>query len=285
MLIDTHHHFWKYRPEEFGWMDDSMKALQTDFLPEHLQPLLGKCGISGTVVVQARQSLQETAWLLDLGRKHDFIQGVVGWMDLCSPRLDEQLDAYAHDPMLVGLRHVVHDEPDDDFMLRPDFQRGVSRLHAFGLVYDLLLFPRHLTRAIRLARTLPGQRFVLDHLGKPAIRSGEMQPWETDLKALAALPNVWCKLSGMVTEADHVSWKAEDFIPYMSVILDAFGSGRVMLGSDWPVCTLAGDYGQVLGIALEYIGRLDPEEKRKIEFKNAIDFYQLQTPSDGKEEV
>lgn len=285
MLIDTHHHFWKYRPEEFGWIDDSMERLQTDFLPEHLQPLLGTCGITGTVVVQARQSLEETAWLLELGRKHDFILGVVGWMDLCSSRLEEQLDTYARDPGLVGLRHVVHDEADDDFMLRPDFQRGIGRLQTHGLAYDLLLFPRHLPRAVRLARAFPEQRFVLDHLGKPPIRSGKIHPWEADLKALAALPNVWCKLSGMVTETDPLSWKPEDFLPYMRVILDAFGSGRVMLGSDWPVCTLAGNYGQVMELGLEFIRSLDPAEKKKIESQNAIEFYQLQTLSDGKEEV
>ena len=277
MIIDSHHHLWKYKPEDYGWMDDSMQILKKDYLPEDLEPQLKDSGVSGTVVVQARQSLEETEWLLELARENAFIQGVVAWVDLCSPRLEEQLEQYARHPKLVGIRHVIHDEPEDDFMLKPDFQRGIGQLQKHGLVYDLLLFPKHLSRARQLVKAKPEQRFVLDHLGKPLIKSGELQPWEADIKELAALPNVWCKLSGMVTEADHVSWKQEDFIPYMAVILNSFGTDRVMLGSDWPVCTLGGAYREVMKISLEFISSLNSTERKKIQYQNAIDCYQLQT--------
>jgi len=222
MIIDSHHHLWKYTPEDYGWMDESMEILKKDYLPEDLEPILRDSGVSGTVVVQARQTLRETKWLLTLAREFPFIQGVIGWLDLCSPMLEEQLVRFAGHPKLVGVRHVVHDEPDDDFMLRADFRRGIGQLQQHALVYDLLLFPRHLRRATQVAKAFPDQRFVLDHLGKPLIKSGELRPWETDLKALAAQPNVWCKLSGMVTEANPLSWKQEDFLPYMAVVLNAF---------------------------------------------------------------
>jgi L-fuconolactonase len=285
MIIDSHHHHWKYNLEDYGWMDDSMKLLQQDYLPEDLEPLLKKTGVSGTVVVQARQSLEETEWLLELARENSFIHGVVGWVDLCSPGLEEQLEQYAAYPELVGVRHVLHDEPEDNFMLKPDFKRGISQLQKHGLVYDLLLFPKHLSRASQLVKDFPEERFVLDHLGKPFIKSGQLQPWEADIKELAALPNVWCKLSGMVTEADHKSWKQEDFLPYMAVVLNSFGTDRVMLGSDWPVCNLAGTYQEVMEIALEFINSLNSTERKKLQYQNAIDCYQLQIKTDGEEEV
>ena len=276
MIIDSHHHLWKYKPEDYGWMDDSMEVLKKDYFPRDLEPLLMKSHISGTVVVQARQSLEETEWLLDLADKYEFIQGVVGWVDLCSPLLSEQLDSYASHPKLVGVRHVIHDEPDDDFMLRRDFERGIAQLQQYDLSYDLLLFPKHLVRATELVKTFPEQRFILDHLAKPPIKSGAVQAWKSDLEELAAQPNVWCKLSGMVTEADHGSWKQEDFIPYMAVVLDSFGADRVMLGSDWPVCTLGGTYQEVMEISLKYISSLSRTDQKKIYSKNAIDGYQLQ---------
>jgi L-fuconolactonase len=277
MIIDSHHHLWKYTPEDYGWMDDSMEILKKDYFPGDLEPLLMKSHISGTVVVQARQSLEETEWLLDLAEKHTFIQGVVGWVDLRSPQLSEQLDKYASHPKLVGVRHVIQDEPDDNFMLRNDFMRGIAQLQKYSLSYDLLLFPKHLVRATELVQSFPEQRFVLNHLAKPPIKSGAIQAWKSDLEELAALPNVWCKLSGMVTEADHRSWKQEDFIPYMAVVLDSFGADRVMLGSDWPVCTLGGAYQEVMEISLKYISSLSLTNQKKIYSQNAIDGYQLQT--------
>jgi len=277
MIIDSHHHLWKYAPEDYGWMDESMEILKKDYLPQDLEPRLRETGISGTVVVQARQSLEETEWLLEMARENTFIQGVVGWVDLCSPGLEDQLEKYSANPKLVGVRHVIHDEPDDDFMLREDFKLGIAQLEKFNLTFDLLLFPKHLKRATHLVEAFPHQRFVLDHLGKPSIKSGELKPWARDIKVLAAMPNIWCKLSGMVTEANPGSWKTEDFIPYMAVVLDSFGTDRVMLGSDWPVCTLGGAYQEVMEIALHYISSLNSKEKKKIQHQNAFECYQLQT--------
>lgn len=277
MIIDSHHHLWKYKPEDYGWMDDSMEILKKDYLPENLEPLLKNSGVHSTVVVQARQSLEETEWLLEMAEQHAFIQGVVGWVDLCAPSLSELLDKYASHPKLVGVRHVLHDEPDDDFMLREDFKRGISQLQIYNLTYDLLLFPKHLSRAAELVKTFPEQRFVLDHLAKPPIKSGTIQAWKSGLEKLAAMSNVWCKLSGMVTEADHRAWKQEDFLPYMAVVLDSFGTDRVMLGSDWPVCTLGGTYQDVMEIPMKFISRMSQTDQELIGYQNALDGYQLQT--------
>lgn len=277
MIIDSHHHLWKYKPEDYGWMDDSMEILKKDYLPENLEPLLKKSGVHSTVVVQARQSLEETEWLLEMAEQHAFIQGVVGWVDLCAPSLSELLEKYASHPKLVGVRHVLHDEPDDDFMLREDFKRGISQLQIYNLTYDLLLFPKHLSRAAELVKTFPEQRFVLDHLAKPLIKSGTIQAWKSDLEKLAAMSNVWCKLSGMVTEADHRAWKQEDFLPYMAVVLDSFGADRLMLGSDWPVCTLGGTYQDVMEIPMKFISRMSQTDQELIGYQNALDGYQLQT--------
>lgn len=273
--IDSHHHLWNFNLQDYGWMDDSMSVLKRDYLPGDLEGELKAAGFDGTVVVQARQNLEETRWLLELADSHSFIKGVVGWLDLRSPGLEKQLEEYAGHPKLVGVRHVIHDEADDDFMLGAAFRSGIGHLEAFDLTYDLLLFPRHLERAARLVEGFPRQRFVLDHLGKPLIKSGVLEPWRRDMKALAALPNVWCKLSGMVTEADWQNWTYSDLLPYMETVLEAFGPGRVMLGSDWPVCRLAGEYGRVMEVVLEFAGSLEDEEQRKIYYQNAKDFYQL----------
>ena len=277
MIIDSHHHLWKYNPEEYGWMDDSMQVLKRNYLPGDLEAEMKKSGVEGTVVVQARQTLGETEWLLDLAQKNSFIYGVVGWMDLVSPQFKDQLETYATHPKLVGLRHVIHDESDDDFMLKDDFRQGISLLQTFNLVYDLLLFPKHLGQAFSLVEEFPEQRFVLDHLAKPLIAAGTLEPWKTDLEKLASLPNVWCKISGMVTEADHQHWEINDFIPYMEVVLNSFGRERIMLGSDWPVCRLAGEYEEVLNIPLIFSRHLDAEGKERLLSKNAIECYQLQT--------
>lgn len=256
-------------------MDDSMSILKRDYLPGDLEGELQAAGFGGTVVVQARQNLEETRCLLELADKYSFIKGVVGWLDLCSSRLDSQLEEFASHPKLVGVRHVIHDEADDAFMLHPDFRRGIASLDAHGLCYDLLLFPRHLGRARILVESLPEQRFVLDHLGKPLIKAGVLEPWKSDLTTLATLPNVWCKLSGMVTEADWKSWSYTDLLPYMETVLEAFGPERIMLGSDWPVCLLAGEYGQVMEVVSDFVSSLSKEEQEKILYRNAIDFYQL----------
>ena len=281
-IIDAHHHLWNYNPLDYGWMDDSMAVLKKDFLPEDLEAELQAANIAGTLVVQARQSVQDTNWLLEMADKHDFIKGVVGWINLCSPDVVNQLRVFADHPKMVGARHVIHDEADDDFMLRSDFKTGLVYLGAYGLCYDLLLFPRHLRRAIKLVDKFPRQRFVLDHLGKPPIKKGELEPWKHDISRLAVYPNVWCKLSGMVTEADWNNWTAEDLLPYMETILETFGPHRIMVGSDWPVCTLAGEYGRVMKIVPDFIRSLNQADQARILYKNAIDCYQLNIDTNGE---
>ena len=281
MIIDTHHHLWSYNEIDYVWMDDSMEILKRDYLPADLKQELEKAGVSGTVAVQARQNIEETRWLLVQAEEHPFIKGVVGWLDLCSPDLAGQLEEFAGHPTLVGVRHVIHDEPDVDFMLRPAFIKGIGQLSAYDLTYDLLLYPGHLERAIELVSMFPDQRFVLDHMSKPFIKSGVLQPWKDDIEALAARPNVWCKISGMVTEASRDSWKYDDFVPYMKVVCEAFGTDRVMLGSDWPVCRLAGEYDTVLGIPLVYLRSLYGEEIEGVLYKNALDCYQIKDPGQG----
>jgi L-fuconolactonase len=275
MIIDAHHHLWRFNKADYGWMDDSMEVLKRDYLPSDLEKEIGNAGVSGTVVVQARQTLEETRWLLELAGQNRFIKGVVGWVDLCSSRLERQMEEFAGHPELVGVRHVIHNESDDDFMLSDSFIKGMEMLQGYRLTYDLLLFPKHLGRAVQLVRMFPGQRFVLDHISKPFIKSGIIRPWKDDIEALAVHPNVWCKISGMVTEANPDFWKYEDFVPYMKAVVDAFGTGRIMLGSDWPVCRLAGEYREVMKIPVEYLGYLPERERKKIFYQNAIDFYQL----------
>jgi L-fuconolactonase len=264
MKIDSHQHFWKYNPAHQVWMTDQMQVLRRDYLPGELQPLLKAIGFDGTIAVQARQMIEETEWLLKLADEHDLIKGVVGWVDLRSPALREQLERYAPHPRLVGVRHVVHDEPDDHFMLLPEFRRGVAQLREFGLTYDLLLFPRHLPVAVKLVEEFPQQPFVLDHIAKPVIREGQVAPWQEDLKRLGAFPNVCCKLSGMVTEARWKQWRADDFKRYLDIVMAAFGTDRVMIGSDWPVCTLSGEYVQTMGIVIDYAQQFPPNVRESI---------------------
>ena len=275
MMIDSHHPLGVWYAGGCAWVDDSMSVLKHDYLPEDLALELENSRISGTVVIQARQILEETRWLLELADENSFIKGVVGWLDLRSPDLEQQLLKFATHPKLVGVRHVIHDEADDDFMLHPDFIQGIAKLVDYDLVYDLLLFPRHLERAIKLVDSFPRQRFVLDHLGKPPINAGIMEPWKSDIGRLAAFPNVWCKLSGMVNEADHKHWQYKDLLPYMEVAWDSFGPERIMLGSDWPVCRLAGEYNEVINIVPKFIESLNCKDQEKILYQNAIDCYKL----------
>lgn len=262
--LDAHQHFWRYSPKEHTWMTDAMAALKRDFLPGDLAPMLREHGLDGSVAVQARQSLEETRWLLELASVHEQIKGVVGWVDLCSPQLHAQLEEFAAQPRLVGVRHVLQDEPDDAFMLRPEFRRGVAQLAEFGLVYDVLIFPRHLPYSVKLAREFPQQLFVLDHLAKPLIADQRVQPWASHLRELAQCDNVTCKLSGMVTEAHWKAWHIEDFTPYLDVAMEAFGPHRLMFGSDWPVCTLSADYSATMGIVSAYVERLTSSERASV---------------------
>jgi L-fuconolactonase len=275
MNIDTHQHFWLYRRDEYTWIGQGMDALRRDYLPDEFERLMRAAGFEGSLAVQARQVPEETRWLLELADAHPFIKGVVGWIDLCSAHVARQLERYARHPVLRGIRHVLHDEANDFFMLRKDFLSGISVLSDFGLVYELLVFPRHLSVASQLVEMFPGQVFVLDHIGKPPIREGLLEPWATGIRKLASFPNVFCKVSGMVTEADWKSWKQEDLAPYLDAIFDAFGTHRLMVGSDWPVCTLAAPFDLVMRIVKDYMRGYRKEEREMVLGGNACRVYKL----------
>lgn len=275
MRIDAHQHFWRYDPAAYPWITGAMAPLKRDFLPGDLKPLLDEAGFDGCIAVQARHSVEETRWLLELAHRHPFIRGVVGWVDLCSADAPRQLEEFAANPKLVGLRHIAQDEPNDEFLLRPDFCRGVALLSDFGLAYDILIYPRHLHVAASLARRFPQQRFVLDHIAKPLIAGHVLEPWKKDVCALAELPNVSCKLSGMVTEARWRQWTRDDFRPYLDAILEAFSPSRLMIGSDWPVCTLSADYRSTMDIVLDFIAPLSATEQDAILDANCAAFYRL----------
>jgi L-fuconolactonase len=272
--IDAHQHFWRYSPETHAWIDDTMSAIRRDFLPSDLKPLLDAAGFDGCVAVQAEQSIAETEWLLRLADEHPFIRGVVGWVDLCAPDVTEQLRRAASRSRLRGIRHLVQDEPAG-FMLQPEFLRGIAALKELGLAYDILIYERQLPEALELVRSFPEQHFVIDHIAKPAIRDGGIDAWRAGIGAIAACPNVYCKLSGMVTEADWQRWRPADFAPYIETVLEAFGPRRVMSGSDWPVCLVAGDYGGVMAIVTDAIRRLSAREREAIMGGTAAEFYGL----------
>lgn len=275
MRLDAHQHFWRYDPTEHEWMTDQMAAIKRDFLPSNLKPLLNSAGFEGCVAVQARQSIQETRWLLELAADNAFIRGVVGWLDLRSDALPAQLEEFAEQPKLVGVRHVVQDEPDDDFMRGPAFRHGIAQLSAHGLTYDLLLLPKHLSAAAELVREFPEQPFILDHMAKPLIEAGVLSPWQGDLRELALFPNVYCKLSGMVTEATWLRWKPHEFGPYLDVVFEAFGPQRLMIGSDWPVCTLSASYDATMRIVMEYVQQFPQSVQEAVLGGNCARFYGL----------
>ena len=279
MRIDAHQHFWVYNPEEYSWISNTMNILRKDFLPADLLPILKQSGFDGSIAVQARQSLKETRWLLKLARDFDFIKGVVGWIDLSSGEAESQIEEFASDPKLVGVRHVLQDEPDDKFMLRDSFLRGIRLLKKFDLVYELLLFPGHLHNAVQLVKKFPDQQFVLDHIGKPLIKDKILSPWKEGIHQLAMQPNVFCKLSGIVTEASWTGWSSSDFVPYLDVIFDSFGPSRLMIGSDWPVCTLASDYKETIKIIIDYIALNSETDMELIMGGNAEKIYNLLNPT------
>jgi L-fuconolactonase len=276
--IDAHQHFWRYHAAHFPWIDAAKTRLMRDYLPSDLEPQLHAAGFDACIAVQARHDVDETRFLLEMAAAHPFVAGVVAWIDLQSDDLRSQLEYWAGDPRLVGIRHIVHDEPDDHFMLRPAFLRGLGMLAEFDLTYDLLLFPRHLPVAIDVVARFPDQRFVLDHLAKPPIKAREIDAWARDLVRLAAHPNVCAKLSGMVTEADWQAWTPADLRPYLDVALDCFGADRLMVGSDWPVCTLAGEYGPVMAPVVAFAEEQPPEDRDAILGGTAAKFWRLESP-------
>lgn len=277
MKIDCHQHFWNYNATDYGWIGDRMSILKRDWLADDLKPALLEAGFAGSVAVQARQTPEETRWLLSLAENHHIIKGVVGWVDLCSESdLRKQLDEFSRSEKFVGVRHVVHDEPEDNFMLRDDFLKGISVLKEYDLTYDLLLFPKHLPVAQLVVSMFPEQKFVVDHIAKPLIKDGITDPWKDDIVMLSENKNVWCKLSGMVTEADWINHTPEDFRPYLDVVFKAFGPDRLMTGSDWPVCLVSREYREVINIVEAYVSGMQDEVQQKILGLNSIDFYGLE---------
>ncbi|MEL6650635.1 MAG: amidohydrolase family protein [Bacteroidota bacterium] len=275
MKIDAHQHFWQYEAQKHAWIDESMQRIRQDFMPDDLWPLLQAQQIDGCVAVQADQSEDETRFLLDLAQQHDFIKGVVGWIDLRSSRLAERLDHYQDEKKLVGFRHVVQGEADVNFMLRPDFLRGLQLLQERGYTYDILIFPHQLGAALELVRRMPEQAFVIDHIAKPYIKDGFYDGWGMLMCAIADFPNVHCKISGMLTEADWKHWEADHFDPYIDLVLDIFGAERLMYGSDWPVCLLAGEYEAGLDLLRPYLAKLSESEQAAIMGGSASKFYGL----------
>jgi L-fucono-1,5-lactonase len=272
MLLDSHQHFWIYDEAQYPWIPQGT-PLHRDWLPEDLAKLQQPLGLDGSIAVQARQTLEESRWLLTLADHDPRIKGVVGWVDLRSPDVAEDLAELSKHPRFRGVRHVVQSEPDNDFMIQPDFLRGISKLSSFGLTYDILIFPRQLPAAIELVKKFPKQPFVLDHIAKPLIKDGVMEPWRTQLRELAKAPNLFCKISGIVTEADQKAWKPEDIRPYLDVVFEAFGLERLMWGSDWPVCLLAGSYEQVFRLIAEYASPLTASQRAGLFGGNCARFY------------
>jgi len=276
LIVDSHQHFWQVGRFDYPWMSPDVEVLYQNYDPPRLEPALQSCQVAQTILVQASNSLAETRWLLNLAGQHPFIAGVVGWVDLTAENIDPQLDEFTADPRFKGVRHLVESEPADDWLTQPAVVANLRKLAARGIAYDLLVHPRHLKFASRVAESCDSLRLVLDHLAKPPIARGEIEEWATGLKELAAHRNVWCKLSGLVTEADWTNWQTQDLRPYVERALEYFGPERMMFGSDWPVCLLASSYERVLAAAHELVSELSAVERQGVFSGNAINFYRLE---------
>jgi L-fucono-1,5-lactonase len=274
-VIDSHHHFWKYSPQEYGWIGEGQAVLKRDFLPATLKKEIDAAHVDGVVSVQARQTLEETRWLLELANQNDFIRGVVGWAPLISKDIEKDLEKIAGQKKLKAIRHVLQDEKDDRYAVRDDFQRGIGTLKKSGLVYDILIYEKQLPASIELVDKFPNQIFVLDHVAKPKIREKILSPWRERMKELAKRQNVYCKLSGMATEADHGGWEVADLKPYIDVVIDAFGPNRLMFGSDWPVCLLAVTYQKWTATVRDFVSKLSESEKNRVMGGTAVEAYKL----------
>jgi L-fuconolactonase len=279
-IIDAHQHFWKYNARDYVWMEEWMSVLRQDHEPTHLKPQMDSAGVTGTIAVQARQMEEETEYLLDLADKHPWICGVVGWVDFSAPDLGERINSFTRHEKLVGMRELIHDMLDPEYAVSELHMNGVGLVGRHGLTYDLLLRPMHIPAAIQLVDRFPNQRFVVDHIAKPEIATGVMEPWKTQIAELARRPHVFCKLSGMVTEASVTSWTPEDLSPYIDVCLESFGPRRLMIGSDWPVCTLAGSYSEVMSATLRQVNKLSDDERRWILHDTCFSAY-VRAASDG----
>jgi len=274
--IDSHQHFWKFDPVRDNWINSDMSVIARDFLPDDLLPILQRNNIDGTVVVQTCHMDEDNRFMLELAEQHSFIKGVVGWVNLQSVKVEDKLKYY-HEryPKMKGFRHVLQADPDDQLMLRDSFKNGISLLNKYNFTYDILIYPKHLKYAAQLAAEFPDQKFVVDHLAKPYIKSKEINGWKRDIEALSKHLNVYCKVSGMLTEADWYSWRTDDFMPYLDTVFNAFSISRVIYGSDWPVCKLAGGYNRALEILQIYTSRFSEKEQEMFYGGNAIEFYNL----------
>ncbi len=275
MIIDTHHHFWNYNPVDFGWINDEMALIRKNFQPLDLQKELKKNGVGGVISVQSRQNVEETDTLLNYAREYDFIKGVVGWLPLVNDNLRDLLEKYSPDENLKGLRHVVQGEPDPEFLLGKLFSRGISMLKDFNLVYDILIYEHQLPNTIRFVDHHPDQKFVLDHIAKPKIKTNEIESWKKNITELAKRENIACKISGMVTEADYQLWTSEQLQPYFDVVFEAFGTNRILFGSDWPVCLVASSYSDWIRTVKQQLSSFTGQEQEQILYKNAINFYNI----------
>lgn len=273
--IDAHHHLWRYSDEEYGWIDDSMAALRRDFLPADLTKAMAAAGVDGAITVQARQTIEETRWLLELAEECDAIRGVVGWAPIADEGFPAKVEEFSAQPKLKGLRHIIQAEEDEKYILRKDFNGGIRALENSGLVYEILIYERHLPQTIEFVDAHPNQVFVLDHIAKPRIREGATEPWASRLCELARRKNVWCKVSGMVTEADWRNWSVETLRPYLDAVVEAFGPDRLMAGSDWPVCLVATEYGQWFRVLQQYFGRFSKPEQERVFGLTATEVYRL----------
>jgi L-fucono-1,5-lactonase len=276
MRVDSHHHLWHYDPVEYAWIAPEQHVLQRDFLPADLVPLLAARGFDAAIAVQARQTIEETRWLLEMAAREPAIKGVVGWLPLTDPDVDETLESFAAQPTLKGVRHIVQGEPDDRYLLRDDFNRGVARLRTHGLTYDILIYGRHLPHAATFVDRHPDQVFVLDHIAKPEIRAATFdREWERGLRELARRPHVACKLSGVVTEVRDPEWTPALIAPYLEIALDAFGPDRLLFGTDWPVCLLRCSHAMWVDSVTSFIASLSADEQRAIMGENAARAYRL----------
>jgi len=274
-IVDSHQHFWQVGRFDYPWMTPEIEVLCQDYLPSTLEPILKRCGIEQTILVQASNSVEETRWLLSLADHNSFIAGVVGWVDLQADDVGGQLDEFTAHPKFKGVRHLVESEPGDDWLARPNVIRGLGELARRQIAYDLLVHSRHLEYARRVAQESPGLSLVVDHMAKPPIARHEIDEWRNEIKKLAVYPNVSCKLSGLVTEADHEHWRRSDLRPYVETALEYFGARRMMFGSDWPVCLLAAAYDRVLETAQSLIAELNSEDRARVLSGNAREFYRI----------
>ena len=275
MVIDSHQHFWKYEPVKHSWIDDDMSVIRRNFSPSDLAKVYQENGIDGCVAVQADQTLEETDFLIDLASINNFIKGIVGWVDLRAENIENVLEKYSTDKIVKGFRHVVQGEADHNFLLRPNFYRGISLLEKHNFTYDILVFPHQLGSVLEFVKKFPHQKFVIDHIAKPYIKDGYFEGWATMMTSIGKHENVSCKMSGMVTEADFNTWSPEQIHPYMDTALEAFGSKRILFGSDWPVCLVAGNYSKIKKLTTDFISQLSKIEQNSIMGNNAIEFYNL----------